>query len=118
MQRLGRHEWISKAEFHERLIRWWKDADDALVGDPVTHRRTAWLWVRDGHRLFRLNADTTREGVQEYLELLRSERGRIDWTIVESAAGKMTKTAFGPEQRVIRGFHLYVDPRTVPPRRS
>lgn len=117
MQRLGRADWIPKLEFHSRLLRWYRETDEAAIGDPDADRRTAWLWVRDGHRLARLFADTSREAVGQYLELLSEQRGELEWTVVPSAAGQWTKIALGPDQVVIDGFHLYVDPRTLPRRR-
>jgi len=116
MERVARGDWITKVEFHERLGRWYRETDDAVIGDPGTDRRTTWLWVRDGHRLARLFADTTREAVGQYLDLLRRLHGAIDWHVVPSAAGQNTKIAFGPDRVVFDGFHLYVDPSTVPPR--
>jgi len=117
MERLGRADWITKLEFHARLLRWFRETDEPVIGDPDTDRRTAWLWIRDGHRLARLFADTTREAVAGYLELLNENRGELEWTVVPSAAGQWTKIAMGPDRSVIDGFHLYVDPRTLPRRR-
>ena len=117
MERLGRADWITKLEFHSRLLHWYRETEETVIGDPEADRRTAWLWIRDGHRLARLFADTTREAVGRYLELLAERRGELDWTVVPSAAGQLTKIALGPDRAVIDGFHLYVDPRTLPRRR-
>lgn len=116
MDRLGRAEWITKGEFHIRLGRWLRETDEPVIGDPAAHPLTAWLWVRDGHRLARLCADTTRAAVAEYIALLRGHHGELDWSIVPSARGQPTKVVFGPERVSIEGFHLYVDPSTVPRR--
>lgn len=117
MERLGRAEWISKLEFHSRLQRWYRRTDEPVIGDPEADRRTAWLWVRDGHRLARLFADTARDAVGEYLELLNEHGGELEWSVVPSATGQLTKIALGPGRVVIDGFHLYVDPRTLPRKR-
>lgn len=109
MERLGRGEWITKSEFHDRLARWLRASEESVVGDPAAHRRTAWIWVRDGHMLAKLHADTTREAVVEYLNLLRTHRSPLEWTVVASATGQLTKIAFGPERLTVSGFHLYVD---------
>ncbi|MCI0432047.1 MAG: hypothetical protein L0271_00155 [Gemmatimonadetes bacterium] len=114
MERVGRRDWITRLEFHARLVRWFRESDEPVVGDPDAHRRTTWIWIRDGHRLARLYADTTRESVAAYLNLLGSARGDLSWTVVESAAGHLTKVAFGPDQTILDGFHLYIDPRTLP----
>lgn len=116
MDRTGRPDWISKAEFHSRLRRWLRDTDEPVIGDPDAHALTAWVWVRDGHRLARLNADTTRDAVDEYLALLRTVPGDVEWSIVPSARGNLTKIAFGPDRVILPSFHLYADPATVPSR--
>lgn len=116
MERVGRGEWITKVEFHARLGRWYRETNEPVVGDPNADRRTAWVWIRDGHRLARLFADTTREAVREYLDLLLQHRGAVDWHVVPSASGQLTKVAFGPDRLGLDGFHLYVDPRTRPSR--
>jgi hypothetical protein len=117
LERLGRADWILKGEFHSRLRRWYEDTDENLVGDPDAHALTAWIWVRDGHRLARLNADTTRDAVGEYLSLVRSlPRGDMEWSIVPCARGNFTKVAFGPDRVVLPSFHLDADPATVPAR--
>lgn len=109
MQRLGRGEWISKAQFHDRLARWFRETREELIGEPTAHGRTAWLWVRDGHTLAKLQADTTRAAVAEYLVILRSHPSPLQWHVVPSATGHRTRIAFGPDRVTIRNFHLYAD---------
>jgi hypothetical protein len=48
--------------------------------------------------------------------LLRAHHGELDWAIIASARGQPTKIAFGPDRVTVEGFHLYVDPSTVPSR--
>ena len=116
MDRIGRGEWVSKSEFHRRLDRWFRDSDEHTIGDPDAHPLTAWVWIRDGHRLAKLCADTTRTAVADYIALLRSRNGALDWSIVPSARGQPTKIVFGPDRTSVDGFHLYVDPSTLPRR--
>lgn len=114
MERVSRGDWITKPEFHSRLGQWYRETNEALVGDPRTDRRTTWVWIRDGHRLARLFADTPRKAVGEYLLLLARLHGAVDWHVVPSAAGQLTKVVFGPDRVVLDGFHLYIDPSTLP----
>jgi hypothetical protein len=116
MERVGRTDWIGKGEFHSRLRRWLRDTDEPVIGDPEAHALTAWVWIRDGHRLARLNADTTRDAVAEYVNLVRHAPGDLEWSIVPSARGNLTKIAFGPDRAILPAFHLYADPATVPTR--
>lgn len=116
MERVGRADWITKTEFHSRLERWYRDTAEPIIGDPGAQRWTAWIWVRDGHQLTKVNADTTRAGVAEYLALVRQWSDAIEWTVTESSQGKFTKVVFGPDQLAVKGFHVYADPRTLPRR--
>jgi hypothetical protein len=116
MERVGRADWITKVEFHTRLGRWFRGTEEPIVGDPAADGRTSWIWVRDGHRLAHLSADSTRTGVAEYLDLLRERRDCIEWAVIPSAAGNLTKIAFGPDRATVPGFHLYIDPSTLPHR--
>ncbi len=108
MERVERDAWITKLEFHRRLEEWYRGSHAGLIGDPDVPGMTGWVFVRDGHMLAKLHADTTRAGVGAYLELLRSRRGELTWHVVESARGQPTKLAFGTERRVVPGFYLYL----------
>lgn len=114
MTRVGRANWITKVEFHARLARWYRETEEPVIGDPAADRRTAWIWVRDGHRLARLFSDTTREAVGNYLALAASLPAGVEWHVVPSSTGRLTKVVFGPDRVSVEGFHLYIDPRTLP----
>lgn len=108
MARVERDAWITRLEFHRRLEDWYRRSRAPVIGDPDVPGMTGWVFVRDGHLLAKLHADTTRAGVAEYLQLLRSHRGELAWSVVESARGQPTKIAFGAERVVVPGFYLYL----------
>lgn len=108
MERVEREAWITKTEFHRRLTEWYRRSSAPLIGDPEVPGMTGWVWVRDGHLLAKLDADTTRAGVGAYLDMLHERRGELSWSVVESARGQATKIAFGSERRIIPGFYLYL----------
>ncbi|MGH7444074.1 MAG: hypothetical protein ACREKM_04320 [Longimicrobiales bacterium] len=108
MERVERDAWITKQEFHRRLTDWYRHGSAPLVGDPAVPGMTGWVWVREGHLLAKLNADTSRAAVGAYLDMLHERRGELSWSVVESARGQTTKIVFGSEQRVIPGFYLYL----------
>jgi len=116
MQRNGRTDWIGKLEFHSRLRRWFDATDEPTVAGGSAHRRTAWVWVRDGHLLAKLQAGTTREAVGEYLELVKTEPRPLAWEVVESATGRRSKIVFGSGRTAIANFHLYAEPDAGLPR--
>ena len=79
---------ISRAAFEARLRRWYELTDDARVGDDSSFGGTPWVWIQNGARRFHLNADTTREGVGEYLAMLTREP-ELQWTVVRGRAGRL-----------------------------
>jgi hypothetical protein len=105
MAQLNRHEVLTKQRFHGRLRAWFKDTDDKTVGDP---KATTLLYVRHGDLVFRLNADTQREGVAEYLALVDQYGDDLEWHAVSSESGRKTAVAFGPSKTRVRRFYLYV----------
>jgi hypothetical protein len=108
MEKIGRDHALSKSEFHERLVDWFKSTDDLCVGAESDYARTGWVHVRHGLTTFVLNADTKREAVYEYLQLVDCYGNDLSWEVVESERGKMTAVAYGPENYRIKSFYLYV----------
>ncbi|MDO9107152.1 MAG: hypothetical protein Q7U57_19595 [Methylovulum sp.] len=65
------------------------------------------LFIKEEDKVFKLNPDTKRQGVKEYLDLLAKNQGNLPWVIVANANGRMNKVAFGYDKVVIPGFYLY-----------
>lgn len=108
MQPVSRSEALSRSAFHARLRDWYEEAFDGdTVGDSASYGGRAWVWVRHQGSLYALNADTTYEGVSEYVDLLDAYGDGLAWAVVPNARGKPNKLAFGPERRVLAGFYLY-----------
>jgi hypothetical protein len=99
---------LNKSEFHSRLKDFWlHSSDDETVGPKAAYGRRPWVYVRDGFRVFMLNADTKREAVGQYLQLLRQHDDDLRWEITASQQKKMTAVAYGPEQCRLKPFYLY-----------
>ena len=107
LEQVRRDQAVNKSEFHGRIRDWLKHSDDATVGPKAAYGRRPWVYVRDGFRVFELNADTTREAVGQYLELLRQHDDDLRWEITASQRDKMTAVAYGPERRRLKPFYLY-----------
>jgi hypothetical protein len=99
---------LSRREFDAWLEAWYRDTDDATVGDVGGYGQRALLWVNDEGLLYRLNADTKRNGVRDYLALREQYGPRLDWSVVANRKGVTNKAAFGRMQVRIRGFYLYL----------
>jgi len=99
-------EALSRREFDSELREWLGYSDSPFIGDAERFGGRAWLWVRQLGWRYYLNADTTREGVAEYVRLL-DKAGKLSWSVVPNEKGVENKVAFGPDQIVIPGFYLY-----------
>ena len=120
LTQVRRDQALNKSEFHSRLRSWLEKNEDAkaTIGPEATYGFTPWVYVRDGFRLFKLNADTEQQAVGQYLELLRQHDDDLRWEITASQQHKMTAVAYGPELRRLKPFHLYAAGIASAPRRS
>jgi len=94
--------------FDAWLSNWYKNTNEKTVGEIGNFGQQAFLWIEENEVKYRLNADTKREGVKEYLDLLDENNNSIKWTVVANLKGKMNKVAFGDNKIKIRGFYLYL----------
>jgi len=106
MIRVRKTEAISKGEFHRRL-RVWLATDEHRIGAEGDYGATGWIFVRDGGSFYKLNADTKRPAVEEYVQNLVLLGEDVEWHTVENQKGNMTAIAYGPEQRRNTSFYLY-----------
>jgi hypothetical protein len=108
MQRVHWDQALTKAEFHARLRAWLRDDEARIDGGRDGDGRAPWVHVRDGHALYKLHADTKRQGVADYLALVRQHGDDLAWTVVASQSGKPSAVAYGPTAQKVRRFYLYV----------
>lgn len=107
LTQVRRDQALNKSDFHSLLSDWLHNSNDETVGPKATYGRRPWIYVRDGFRVFMLNADTKREAVGQYLKLLRQHNDDLRWEITASQQNKMTAVAYGPERRRLKPFYLY-----------
>lgn len=107
LQRVHWDQALAKAELHARLRDWLGHREDHIDGGSDNDGRAPWVYVRDGQPLYKLHADTKRQGVEEYLALVGQYGDNLVWTVVASRSGKPSAVAYGPQQKV-RRFYLYV----------
>ena len=107
MKRIGANQAVTRQEFDALLREWQSHTNDDTIGD-AEFGQTAWVHVHDGSTVYRLNADTNREGVREYLRLLEKHEGDLEWSFVPNRNGRDNAVAFGPDRQRPRYFYLYV----------
>ena len=95
--RAGRRSPLSRLDFDSALREWIDTAViGEMIGDSPDFGGKAWLHIIDAGCRYYWNADSTREGVREYLDLLAFDPG-LDWQVVPNQKGRMVKVAFGPD---------------------
>lgn len=110
MHPVSRFEALSRSSFHAQLREWYEGAFDGdTVGDSSSYRGRPWVWVRHEGGLYHLDADTTHEGVGEYVDLLDAYGDGLAWSAAPGArgSGRPGEVAFGPERRTLPGFLLH-----------
>jgi len=100
---------LDRQGFDSWLLNWYQSTNEKTVGDVGNFGQQVFLWVEDNGSKFRLNADTKREGVEVYLNILKENNSPLNWSVVANLKGKMNKVAFGENKIKIRGFYLYLD---------
>jgi len=99
---------VSRAEFHRRLRSWLDDTDESIVGPNDVPGVTPWLHVRDNDRLFALHADTTRDAVRRYMDLVSLHGDELKWEVTTSRRGNPTALLYGPQGVRHTPFYFYV----------
>src|SRR5712672_1217629 len=98
MLQVHRDRPTTKREFHQLLRAWLSSTSDGVVGAEEVDGRTPWIHVRDGTSTFVLHADTRREAVERYVQLVTLHGDELHWEIAPSQRGNMTAVVYGPEQ--------------------
>lgn len=100
---------LERQDFDLWLLNWYENTNEKTIGDIGNFGQQVFLWVEGNGFKFRLNADTKREGVEVYLNLLKENNNSLNWSIVANLKGKINKVAFGENKIKIPGFYLYLD---------
>ena len=108
MLKLG-HHYANRADFDAALASWYATARPEQWIEPGAYTRKPSVRVDHQGVTFELKAETNREAVGRYLELLRKHRD-IEWTVVPNARGRFNKFALGSPPRTVEKFWMYVKP--------
>ena len=106
MDRVKPAEALTKQEFHKRLRRWLDNTDDPVI-KPDVLPPTRWVHVRHGGDVLFLHADTPRDAVARYLQLVARYGDEIEWHITIGQKGNPTSSLYGPDKVPVKSFYLY-----------
>jgi hypothetical protein len=106
----------NRTAFADLLRAWFESSAETTIGEVGTFGGKALIHISLNGQACHLNADTRRDGVRRYLELVREHGADLAWTAAANNRGKVNKILVGPHQEAIRFFYLYTDedlPATV-----
>ena len=104
----GRH-CASKAEFSALMRHWYDGSDEKTIG-PLGQVEgvTTWITVRAGDHKIVVHADTKREGIRRYLELVSQYGPELPWRVQPNRrSGKINKVCVEPDGGETTGFYVY-----------
>lgn len=111
MEKVAKSDAISKTELHRRFGQWLTRSESPTIAPPKIFARSAWIFVRDGERFFKIDPDTKRGAVTEYMELVAQHGDSMEWQILANKKGNLNAVAFGPHAiRLKNTFYLYLLP--------
>ena len=100
----------SKPDLYDLLSRWHRDTNSRTLGEFGTFGGQVWLWLElpDLPRRARLNADTSREAVGEYVDDVARRGADVPWRVITNRRGSMNKVTFTDDGRLIPGWYCYL----------
>jgi hypothetical protein len=112
MLKLG-HHYGNREDFDAALAAWYATASPGQWIEPGAYTRKPSVRVNHRGVTFELKAETSREAVGRYLDVLRKHPD-AEWTVVPNARGRFNKFALGEPPRTIEKFWMYVKPSDEP----
>lgn len=106
----------TKLEFEHLIRQWYDETLENTLGDLTKYPGvTPWIFVRTSGRDVRVHADTSRDAVRRYLELLGESGTSLSWQVRRGARGTLNKVCVEPDGSPTKGLFLYtVEPSPDP----
>jgi hypothetical protein len=100
--------YASKRQFEEALKRWHDGTDDPTIGDTVRYPGvTTWVRVLTAGVEIHVHADTTREAIGRYMELVSQRGYGLPWHVRQGRGGKINKVCIEPDETATKGLFVY-----------
>jgi hypothetical protein len=98
----------SKTAFAELLRRWYSDTEEKTLGDLDRYPGvTTWVKVRTSGHDVRVHADTNRDAVRRYLELVSELGPELPWRVERGQRGTLNKVVVDPDGQPTKGLFIY-----------
>jgi hypothetical protein len=100
----------SKSELLLLLDRWFRETKDITIGQLGNFGGVAWVFLDfpDLPRTARLNGDTTREAVRDYLDDVARRGAEVSWAVVANRRGAINKVAYAENELDAPGWYCYL----------
>jgi hypothetical protein len=107
IEKMDRQLQITSKFLLKMLLNEWLKTSSSTIGEM--HGKNSnpepWLWIKLKNDLYQINADTKREGVQEFLN---NEVKENPWLIIPTEnKGNRTKVTNDKNGNPIPGFYMY-----------
>ena len=94
----------NKETLYDLLDCWMKFTKKETIGDLNKYNRnTTRIKVIIGSKEYKINSDTTKEGVEEFLE-----NKKYKWSLINNENGVKNKITNDLYENPIRGFYMYL----------
>ena len=94
----------NKETLYDLLDCWMKLTKKETIGDLNKYNRnTTRIRVTIGGKVYKINSDTTKEGVEEFLENRKNT-----WCLINNENGVKNKITNDSFKNPIRGFYMYL----------
>ena len=94
----------NKETLYDLLDCWMKLTKKETIGDLNKYNRnTTRIKVKIGSKEYKINSDTTKEGVEEFLENKEN-----NWSLINNENGVKNKITNDLYENPIRGFYMYL----------
>ena len=98
----------SKTEVAELFRRWYDETGERTIGDVGKYPGvTTWVTVRTGGHEARIHADTNRDAVRRYLELVAELGPELPWMVRRGGRGTLNKVCVEPDGSPTKGLFIY-----------
>lgn len=98
----------SKTAFADLLRRWYDETTEKTLGDLDQHPGvTTWVKVRTSGHDVRVHADTNRDAVRRYLELVSELGPELPWRVERGRRGTLNKVVVEPDGQPTKGLFIY-----------
>jgi hypothetical protein len=100
----------SKSELAALLDSWHRDEGESTIGEVGRFGGKAWLVLDfpDLPRRARVNADTKREAVRDYLDDVARRGPEVPWRVVPNRRGAINKVVYTEDASDPPGWYCYL----------